>query len=660
MDKIIKELITTALKKVLDSKIELDESAWIVERPTDLSHGDWTSNVAMKLFGQLKANAKEGDDFKFGSARELAMAIAEDIENQKSNLKDGNIEKIEVAGPGFINFSVSDKFYTAKMTDMLGKGATMIPQTKKGQKIIVEFTDPNPFKEFHIGHVYSNCVGEAISRLYEAVGATVQRACYQGDVGMHVAKSIWGVLSKLSTDFPEAKDWKQALDELGHQPLSKRIQFLGQAYALGATAYKDDEQAKKDIATINYYTYLAGQDQLVEAENWQPQVDYKQLIQDTALDYEQIKTLYQTGRAWSLDYFESIYQRLGTKFDEYYFESLMGEYGLKLVKEYLGKGVFEESQGAVIFPGKKHGLHDRVFINSVGLPTYEAKELGLAPEKYKRFPYDKSLVITGNEIDEYFKVLLKALSIIQPELASKTVHLSHAMVRLPEGKMSSRTGKIITGEWLLNEAKARSLAKIKEIKTDKSGKATPEIIDAKSMDNISEVVGLAAVKYSLLKSSIGQDIAFSFDESLSFQGNSGPYLLYSYVRTQSIWSKLAGSVDLEEYITKSIDTLLNNKAYLKHKLEIDEKLTLRYIAVYIDAVNEAVRTHSPHVLAGAVFNLATAFNTFYAHHQVVSGELKDLSQIDPATAWRLLLTRAVGLTIKHGLNVLGIPVVDKM
>ncbi|MBU0978338.1 arginine--tRNA ligase [Patescibacteria group bacterium] len=661
MKPVIRKIILQALDNLGFDKIQVQTGAWVVERPGNLSHGDWTSNVAMKLFGQLLVEQKKQMGDNLNSPRALAEAITTQIKKLKKSLTEASIVQVAVAGPGFINFSLADEFYTAKMTNILRQGAPMIAQTQKGQKVVVEFTDPNPFKEFHIGHLYNNSVGEAISRLYELAGAQVQRACYQGDVGMHVAKSIWGMIHKLHADSPKASNWRSAFEKLSQLSLSKRIHFLGQAYALGATAYKDDQVAQKDMQTINYATYLAGQEDLVEKETWQPQVDYSQFLKDSKLDYEQIKTLYQQGRAWSLEYFEVMYRRLGTKFDQYYFESLVGEFGLKLVKAYLKKGVFEKSQGAVIFPGEKYGLHNRVFINSVGLPTYEAKELGLAPEKYRRFAYDRSIVITGNEIDEYFQVLLKALSLIEPELAVKTTHLSHAMVRLPEGKMSSRTGQILTGEWLLDEAKKRSLEKIKQVKVGQKEDGQEKTASALSEEKIAEIVGLAAVKYSLLKSSIGQDIAFSFKDSLSFQGNSGPYLLYTYVRTQSIWSKLCHQPDINPYIAKSIDTLLDNKSYLKYQPNIDEKLTLRYIALYIDALTIAVEQNAPHIVAGAIFDLASAFNTFYAHHQVTpTSSTSDVGSLEPDTAWRLLLTTVVGQVMKQGLHVLGIPVVNKM
>src|SRR3989344_6465982 len=225
-------------------------------------------------------------------------------------------------------------------------------------------------------------------------------------------------------------DTRITIHDLEEKSLEKRIQFMGESYAESNRAYEEDEKAKEEIASLNKKIF--------------------------ALDAE-VADIYSKGRGWSLEYFENIYKRLGAKFDFYYFEREVGETGLQLVKEYLDRGVFEKSDGAIVFPGEKYGLHRRVFINSEGLPTYEAKELGLAPTKYKNFPYDLSVIVTGSEIIDYFKVLIAALKEIYPSLAEKTRHVAHGMVRLAHGKMSSRTGEVMRAENLLDEVKRRAL-----------------------------------------------------------------------------------------------------------------------------------------------------------------------------------------------------------
>lgn len=330
------------------------------------------------------------------------------------------------------------------------------------------------------------------------------------------------------------------------------------------------------------------------------------------------------------------------QFDRLFMESEVGEEGRKLVLGYLEKGIFVESEGAVIFPGEKYGLHNRVFINSLGLPTYEAKELGLAPAKYEYFPYDQSIIITGNEVNEYFRVLLKALSLIRPELAEKTLHIGHGMVRLPDGKMSSRTGTVITGEWLLDEAKKRALAKMQEGESEDIHSSRFTVHGAQA-DEVAEKVGVGAVKYALLKNGIGGDTAFSFDESISFEGNAGPYLQYTYVRTQSVLHKLR----MENGKLK-INSQLSN---FNSQLELEELSVLRALIHFPEVVAYAANTYAPNFVAEYLYQLAQKFNLFYAKHQVVGSEQEE---------FRVALTQSVGQVLKNGLYLLGIKIVEKM
>lgn len=620
----------------------LIENTLQIERPVEAAHGQFAVPVALSLFGSLKKeNSQLLQTLGVKSPRDLAEKLAAVLQENKHIFA-----KVEVAGPGFVNMTLTDSFLLQSLTTLLESDTLTCEQTLQGEETLIEFTDPNPFKELHIGHLYSNIIGEAISRTLETQGAHVHRVCYQGDVGMHVAKSVWGMQHLLKKEFPDVSV-TEALERMETKSLSERVQFLGRAYALGATAYKDDPTAAKAIQDINYLTFLSGQENLVEQTGWEPQVDYKQHVAETDQNYDEVKKLYTNGRAWSLAYFDSMYRRIGMEFEDFFFESTVGEYGIKIVREFLEKGVFEESQGAIIFPGEKYGLHSRVFINSLGLPTYEAKELGLAPEKYRRYKYDRSLIITGNEIDEYFKVLLKVLELTNPELRAKTVHMSHGMVRLPEGKMSSRTGKIITAEWLMDEARSRIQTVLAE---------TRESLTEEEKAEISEVVGLSAIKFAFLKQSIGKDIAFNFDESLAFTGNSGPYLLYSLVRAKSVLEKAtAASLQVKNsYSTEYIDTLIYSMMQSGGELQKSEKELLLNILMYLDAVSRTAAEYAPHHLATYLFELAQAFNVFYAETKIIDKNATEVTQL------RLLLTQAVVRVLSHGLETLGIKTVEKM
>lgn len=621
-----------ALLILAASEFDLNQQELVVEVPKDIMHGDYTSNVSLVLFSKM---AKMSKDRQWKKPTELAKYLVSRIQENIPAW----LESVTVADPGFINFVLTKDYLVSNLGLFFTLGEQSESQQNQHQKIVVEFTDPNPFKEFHIGHLYSNTVGESICRLLEATGATVRRADYFGDVGMHVAKSIWGMsrlLAEQAIDLTKLSEWS----------LEKRMTFLGQAYAHGASAYEDDSAAQAEMKQLNFLIYKAGQDQLVEQEGWQPVVDYDQFISDESRKiYPNVKELFFTGRAWSLEYFDSIYNRLGMQFDYYYPESKAGEWGSKIVLEQLKKGIFEHSQGAVIFAGKKFDLHDRVFLNSLGLPTYEAKELALPNWKKSDFDYDRSIVITANEINEYFKVLLKVMSMIDPDLAQKTTHIGHGVVRLPEGKMSSRTGKVITGPWLLDEAQSE----VKKLVTQAKEFSAEEIA------SMAELVGQSAIKYAFLKQSIGGNLTFSFSESLDFQGNSGPYLMYSYVRAQNVLRQAADVSKIA--IEQLIDLLSNTEVSSVEKYTDIEIDILRNIEKYKDVVEQAALEYAPHVLCTYLYNLAQMYSGWYAKQKIVEVKNGHLTEI---ALLRLQLNLVVGKILRRGLYLLGIRTVEKM
>src|SRR3989344_4131653 len=359
MEDRIQKAISKALKQ-----IGAPETKFTVERPNELTHGDYATNAAMTVAKSIGG----------------AIKIAEKLKSILADELDDLVTEIEVAGPGFVNITLAREGFALATAEADAKGKEWgRGNINAGQRVMIEYTDPNPFKEMHIGHLMSNAIGEAMARLMEYSGAEVKRANYQGDVGPHVAKAVWAV-----------KNHKVAGGS------------WGDAYVMGNKAYETDEAAKKEIDEMNATIYSRS-DELVNA-------------------------IYDEGRKVSLAHFEEIYKTLGTKFDYYFYESETAPLGKNVVEEH--PEIFEKSDGAIVYKGDKDkGLHTRVFINSKGLPTYEAKELGLAKRKYDVYPYDKSIVITGNEINEYFRVLLDAMSKVYPELVAKTVHVSHGMMR---------------------------------------------------------------------------------------------------------------------------------------------------------------------------------------------------------------------------------------
>jgi arginyl-tRNA synthetase len=435
----------------------------------------------------------------------------------------------------------------------------------------------------------SNTIGESVSRIIGSQGGEVKRANWQGDVGMHIAKAVWGMFHSPLTNNDKSS-------------VEKSMSYLGKCYALGASRFEEDENVKKETQEINNKIYLKSDLEVNEKYEW--------------------------GRKISLDYFETIYKKLGTKFDYYFFESKEGILGKAIVEEYLKKGVFEKSDGAVIFKGEKYGLHTRVFINSEGIPTYEAKELGLNREKFLAEPsLSKSIIITGNEINEYFKVLLTAISIIFPDIGEKTKHMSHGMLRLPVGKMSSRAGNIITAEFLISEVQKKILEKMKDRE-----------MEDKTKQEVSEIVTIGALKYSILKQTIGKDIIFDFEKSISFEGDSGPYLQYSAVRAKSVLNRAKFSIfNFQFSIPEGWQT--TNL----------ERLLERFPDVVLRSGNEYTPSH----ITTYLIELAGEFNSFYASHKIID-------ETDGTSPYRLALTQAFVHVMTSGLNLLGIKVPSAM
>ena len=542
-----------------------------LEYPENPEHGDFSTNIALAHAKELKMSPKA-----------LAEKLVMELEKRLPDI----VEAVEIAGPGFINFRLKNQA-VAEAAIRPRVAVKRLPG-----KVMVEYTDPNPFKAFHIGHLMSNAIGESISRLIEHSGSDVIRACYQGDVGLHVAKTIWSILSNtLTKDLSFAKDFS----------LEKKVNVLGLAYAEGNAAYDEGHAGiKTEIEAIN-----------------------KKIFDKSD---KKIMDIYETGKHWSLDYFDAIYKRLGTEFKEFFFESEVGDEGLEIVNEFLKKDVFEKSDGAIVFKGEEFGLHTRVFVNSQGLPTYETKEIGLNIEKFRKYPdLTGSLIVTGNDINEYFKVLKKVLSLIAPEVAEKTSHLSHGMMRFASGKMSSRTGNVVTAESLIGELKEMVVDRMK-------GRE----FSAAEADEIAEQVAIAAIKYTVLRSSVGNDIIFDSVASVSFEGDSGPYLQYSAVRANSVLEKAKGMK-------------IPEKIQLPEKVGLLERLLVRFD----DIALRAAREYAPQQVAGYLIELAGAFNGFYAGNTIAD-------TAEPLSPYRIALTKAFLATMIEGLCLLGIKVPKRM
>jgi len=560
----IKRQIESTIRSIYGNDVTV-----ILTRP-DSQFGDYATNVAMQIAKSAGQNPRD-------IAERLSMEL----------LGTGLFSDVSVAGPGFINLRIKDEILVGELCRIIDQPDDYGRSNAYQDKLVVtEYSDPNPFKVLHVGHFYTSVIGDAISNLIEYSGGNVHRVNFGGDVGLHVGKTMWAIIQKLGGEYPEKLD---EIDENG------RSEWMAACYVEGTRAYEDNESAKQQIIELNKKVY--------QLHNTQ---DY----------ISAFARIYWTCRQWSYDYFNAFYDRIGTKFERYYPESETATVGLETVLAEKEKGVYKDSNGAVIFEGEPYGLHTRVFINNEGLPTYEAKDVGLSIKKWDDYHFDESVIITGNDIIEYMKVVLKSIEQFKPDLSSHTRHITHGNIKLAGSvKMSSRKGNFLRAVDVLD--------------------MTAEANEA-SQGNRDDGPVLGAIKYAFLKFKIGADSVFEPKESVSLHGNSGPYLQYALVRAKSIIRK-SGTNESELLQTSNLD-------------DYERELTFK-ITEYPDVIKLATFEFAPHHLCTYLYELAQTFNRFYENSKVIGDEREQI---------RVNLVRAYATVLYNGLTVLGMPTPDQM
>lgn len=556
--------ISNLIQATIKSLYNLDSEV-ILSRPEN-EFGDIYSNIALKISKEVGKSPR---------------VIADEIIDKINKSNDGNIAKIETAGPGFINIWLEDKVLISNLDNLTNE-----LEIHSGKNFLVEYSDPNPFKPLHAGHLYTTLVGDSISRLIERGGAKVIRLSYGGDVGLHVGKSMWSIVKNLEGEHPEK------LNDISE---SERAKWLGERYVEGNTAYDDDPKSKDEIVATNKKVYAI----------------HKSNDKESAF-----AKIYWTCREWSYEYFKDLYKELQIiEFDRFIPESEVVDLGVSKVEEQLKKGVYQESDGAVVYKGEDKGLHTRVFINSEGLPTYEAKDIGLLQLKWNDYKYEQSIIITANEQSQYMQVVLASLAEYEPEISQKTKHITHGVVKLVGGvKMSSRKGNTVSAMDIIESAYQAA------VKQDKGADHT---------------IVLSAIKYAFAKTRIGGDIIYDPIESIALEGNSGPYIQYAHARAASILSKVE---------QKKSD-------FVSEKLEKSERALVAKLNQYSDVLVQSINELSPHLVTTYLHELAQEFNRFYENSRVID---------DPRQDFRIFLITKYADVLKDGLSLLGISAPDKM
>ena len=646
------EKIERKLEEIIKRVFGITTKAEVTLAPEEFN-ADFSSNVAMKITGEVNKILE-----KKMNSREVAEVLKREF---LETLGDEFPEfAVEVAGPGFLNFTPGDGFYF-QFIESFGENLEnfekkISPDEYRGKTVVTEFSDPNPFKVLHVGHLYTSIVGDAISRLIETAGGKVVRVNFGGDVGLHVAKTLFILLKNKINNFT--------------------IEDIAKAYVEGTRAYEDDAEAKKKIVQFNKLIYKIAE---------KGEGNFEGLNEEE----REIAEIYFKGRELSYKYFKDFYREIGVRFDKFYPESAVAGTGLNKILEQKEKGVYSESDGAVVFRGEDYGLHTRVFVNKEGLPTYEAKDVGLLFTKWADYKFDESVVITGNDIIDYMKVVLKSVEQYAPELVERTRHITHGNVRLPGNeKMSSRKGNFVTAESVLTLVKstlaassASADALLAQRMSNTSRSATPASLNKLATDDFEaqsefNKIALGAIKYFFLKYKIGGNIVFNAEESVALNGNSGVYLLYSTVRAKKILGKLQRNNSLaldgssqETAFSRPVVTGESRLVLPRSGPDVPEekrveprvntcdgmnsferKLNKKFVQ-YPEVLRGAVREKAPHLVANYLFELAQEFSRFYENCPVAGSD---------SEAERKKFVQVFIKIMEHGLTILGIKVPESM
>lgn len=582
-----KQRILEDLKRVVGD-LGYGEVDIVLSIPKNSEFGDYTTNLALQLAKSKSVKGKHSPE-----------VIAKEILSHLGDLS--YLEKTEVAGGGFINFFIKPDALLESLRKVCDYSSLVNPElnleNNDKQKILVEYASFNALKPIHVGHMRNIILGESVSRLLESTGDRVFRVTYTSDIGLPSAKVVWALMNS-EKEFRESKK----------KTLRERIEFLGKIYVKGHSAYEEVESKREEIKVVNNRIYQRD---------------------------PQVVKIWQEALSWAFEYFQNIYVLMGSRFDKEILESEVEGPGAKIVRENLGK-IFIEDQGAIIFPGEQFGLHNRVFISSVGNPTYEAKDMALAEVEYEAFNFDEAIHVVASDQDDYFKVIFKALEQLNPDLAKKESHLSYGYVFGPSGKMSSRKGNVITLEEIYDQIQGQ----VKEIvKNSKE-------LKLEEKEEVIRTVSLGAMKYSILKYAPRTDVTFDIEKSVSLQGDSGPYIQYSYARAKSVLrnAQFDYQVDLPHSEAHPIS--------INHQLEVEERQILRKIEHFEEAIEESAGLYAPNTLTQYLLELASLFNLFYQKHPILKSEEK--------SEFRLALTCAVAVILKQGLYLLGIEAPERM
>ena len=584
----IKDIIEQKLAEVILNVYQLKDIKLEIQENKTEFEGDFTI-VTFPLVKQLKKNPES-----------IGVELGEGLTTQTELLESFNVVK------GFLNVKVKNQFFVDQFKTVSDQFSTI---EKKNSTVMVEYSSPNTNKPLHLGHIRNNLLGFSVAQILEEAGYDVIKSQIINDRGIHICKSMlaWEKFGKGKTP------------ETDHV---KGDKFVGNYYV------KFDQEYKKEIAEL-----VANGSTEDHAKKEAPLMkEAQQMLLDWENGDEKVRKLWSEMNSWVYDGFNQTYNRLGVDFDQVQYESNTYILGKDLIQEGLDKGVlYQKEDGSVWCDLTAEGLDEKLLLRSDGTSVYMTQDLGTAVQRFKENDIQKLIYTVGNEQDYHFQVLFKVLGKLGYSWADQLYHLSYGMVELPNGKMKSREGTVVDADDLMQEM--HNIAKSAAEELGKLDNLTEE----EKAENY-ESVGMGALKYFMLKVDPKKKMLFNPEESIDFNGNTGPFIQYTFARIQSLLIKA-------NYLNREIAEV---------ELNQHEKEVIMQLANYKSVVEKAAQVLSPALVANYLYDLVKSYNSFYQSNIILKLEDENLKQ------FRLNLSNLTAQTIKKSLSLLGIGTVNRM
>jgi len=571
---------------------------------TELNAADLNLQPTRKEFeGQVTIVTFPFTKFSRKSPEQTGNEIGEFLKNEVKEIAGFNVIK------GFLNISLADGYWLDKFHNEIlpDDFADFKPN---GKKVMVEYSSPNTNKPLHLGHVRNNLLGYSVAEILRAGGYEVIKTNLVNDRGIHICKSMLAWQKFGNGETPESTG-------------EKGDHLVGKYYVLF------DKEYKRQIDELRSF----GQTEEEAKKNAPIIKEAQEMLQQWEAGNEKVISLWEMMNLWVYDGFGKTYEALGVNFDKFYYESETYLLGKDIVEEGLEKGVFfEKEDGSVWIDLTADGLDQKLVRRSDGTSVYMTQDLGTAQEKYKNFHMDESIYVVGNEQDYHFKVLFLILEKLGKSWAKGLYHLSYGMVDLPSGKMKSREGTVVDADDLISEMEQTA----KE-QTEALGKV--EKYSETEKNELYHTIGMGALKYFLLKVDPKKRLLFDPNESVDFQGHTGPFIQYTHARIRSVLSRVEN---------------FNNQRITIEALDSEERDLILILSQFPETISQAAAGHSPAVIANYVYEVAKAFNKFYHEKSILQAEDETTKQ------FRLQLSFATAKVIKKAMKLLGIEVPERM